>query len=376
MNIVLFANGSSQNHGCEAITKSTMCLLGQNSYKVGTTNIGYEKDYADVEYIQYSFNKKYSLLQRALARLKINRHPKGKLKLSQFEPYFKNCDLAISVGGDNYCYGDSDWLYYLHDLAVKHNKKTVLWGASIEENLIDEKMLADFKKFDKIFVRESISYKTLCDKGLTNVIKAPDPAFVLPTIKPTTLEKGFTEGDKYIGINVSPLVERKEVESGILRKNLKALIDSILADTGYKVMLIPHVVVPNNNDFELLKEIKNLYPSERVVLIGDNPCEVLKYYISQCELFVCARTHASIAAYSHCIPTLVIGYSVKSKGIAKDLLGEEKNFVLPIDDIREEDCLKKEFEELFSKKEKIHEKLLKIIPDYIKQAETLKDAIK
>ncbi len=376
MNIVLFANGSSENHGCEAITKSTIHLLGENTYKVSTTNINYEKKYSNVEYVQYSFNKKYTILQRAFARLKIKKNPKGKLKLDQFDQHFKESDVAISVGGDNYCYGDSDWLYYLHDLALKHNKKTVLWGASIEESLIDEKMLEDFKKFERIYVRESISYNTLVDKGLNNVVYAPDPAFALPTIKPSVLEKGFVEGDKYIGVNISPLVERKEVKPGLLRENVKQLIDNILSTTEYKVLLVPHVIVPNNNDYALLSEIKELYPTERVVLIKDNPCEVLKYYISQCELFVCARTHASIAAYSHCVPTLVIGYSVKSKGIARDLFGCDKNFVLPIEEIKESTSLKNEFNELLLNKTIIRDKLLKIMPEYISKTERLKDVVK
>jgi hypothetical protein len=45
----------------------------------------------------------------------------------------------------------------------------------------------------------------------------------------------------------------------------------------------------------------------------------LKYVILQCRFMVCSRTHASIAAYSSGVPTIVIGYSNKSKGIAADL---------------------------------------------------------
>ena len=47
-------------------------------------------------------------------------------------------------------------------------------------------------------------------------------------------------------------------------------------------------------------------------------------------MFIGARTHATIAAYSTCVPTLVAGYSVKASGIAKDIFGTDQNYVLPV----------------------------------------------
>ena len=45
----------------------------------------------------------------------------------------------------------------------------------------------------------------------------------------------------------------------------------------------------------------------------------LKYIISKSRFGVFSRTHASIAAYSSAVPSVVIGYSVKARGIGKDL---------------------------------------------------------
>ena len=50
----------------------------------------------------------------------------------------------------------------------------------------------------------------------------------------------------------------------------------------------------------------------RVLLVGDHNCMELKGFIGRCRFFVGARTHATIAAYSSCVPTLAAGYSVKS----------------------------------------------------------------
>ena len=57
-------------------------------------------------------------------------------------------------------------------------------------------------------------------------------------------------------------------------------------------------------------------------------------------MFIGARTHSTIAAYSSGVPTLVVGYSVKAKGIAKDLFGTEENYVLPVQALKEENNLK------------------------------------
>ena len=65
-------------------------------------------------------------------------------------------------------------------------------------------------------------------------------------------------------------------------------------------------------------------------MVGDAPCEELKGCISRCRFLVAARTHASIAAYSTGVPTLVAGYSVKARGIARDLFGTEDGHVLPV----------------------------------------------
>ena len=59
----------------------------------------------------------------------------------------------------------------------------------------------------------------------------------------------------------------------------------------------------------------------------------MKWVISQCSYFIGARTHATIAAYSTGVPTLVLGYSVKSEGIAQDIFGQTKNYVVPYQDI-------------------------------------------
>ena len=89
-----------------------------------------------------------------------------------------------------------------------------------------------------------------------------------------------------------------------------------------QVALIPHVVWSHNDDRKPLSQLYEMFKDTgRVVMIEDHNAEELKGYIARCRLMVVARTHASIAAYSTQVPTLVVGYSVKARGIAKDIFG-------------------------------------------------------
>ena len=97
-------------------------------------------------------------------------------------------------------------------------------------------------------------------------------------------------------------------------------------------------------------------------------CKELKNIISQCRFFIGARTHATIAAYSTCVPTLVCGYSVKAKGIAKDLFGSYENYVIPVQTINNEKQLIDAFLWMEKNEESIRDRLETIMPDYIDKA--------
>ncbi len=105
-----------------------------------------------------------------------------------------------------------------------------------------------------------------------------------------------------------------------------------------------------------------------MVEVKDASCEELKGYIERCSLFVGARTHATIAAYSSCVPTLVVGYSVKARGIAKDLFGTEEHYVIPVQSLREKEDLVKGFRWLQNHQRQIQDRLIHLMPEYQKQA--------
>ena len=75
------------------------------------------------------------------------------------------------------------------------------------------------------------------------------------------------------------------------------------------------------------------------------------------------------------VPTLVVGYSVKARGIARDLFGTEEGYVLPVQQLRESDELTRAFVRLYEKRDAIRTHLNETIPGYIARADEARKAL-
>lgn len=379
--LLMYMHAGSGNHGCEAIVNSVCHMVKE---KVTLLSYYGEEDekYSLKDLCQIVGERRFE--EHKLAHVLYYGYRKITGDKESFIRYRygdimkgKTAPLAISIGGDNYCYDNmlSD-LRLANSVFNRKGVRTVLLGCSIEPELLKrEDIVADLMGYHTIIARESITYEALKDmvkeqdggiegrKRMPQILCYPDPAFTLQK-RELPLPEGFAEGNT-VGINVSPMIQDNEKESGITMECYEALIQYIIENTGYQIALIPHVVWARNDD---RKPIHTLYEkfkdTGRVVEIGDGTCEELKGYISRCRLFVGARTHATIAAYSSCVPTLVVGYSVKARGIARDLFGQEEHYVLPVQSLRNRDDLVKEFQWLLSQEKEIREKLEKKMPDY------------
>lgn len=254
-----------------------------------------------------------------------------------------NKPLAISIGGDNYCYpGMVPDLILAHEYFRQRGFETTLWGCSIEPDSLEETALVmDLMGFDRIYARESITYSALIRAGISSdkLVLRKDPAFELKTAAADKLPKLLIPG-KTVGINLSPMVLERAGNPELVKKSYRNFIEYILHHTDQNIALIPHVVWASNDDRKPLGQFYEEYKDTgRVFMVEDSPAEVLKTYISNCSFFVGARTHSTIAAYSSGVPTLVIGYSVKSRGIAKDLFGTFEGYVIPVQNMTDAQAL-------------------------------------
>lgn len=198
----------------------------------------------------------------------------------------------------------------------------------------------------------------------------PDPAFhMLP--QHCDIDPRFSIGGT-IGINISPLIIASEEADVVAYANYKSLIRHILDETDANIALIPHVVWSHNDDRIPLKRLYDDFGcSERLILVDDHTAPELKYIISKCDFFVGARTHATIAAYSSCVPTLVVSYSVKARGIAWDLFGAEDGYVLPVQQLRSVSELTDAFDRLYGRRDEIRVHLANTLPGYIAEAQNI-----
>ncbi|MEE3427351.1 MAG: polysaccharide pyruvyl transferase family protein [Ruminococcus sp.] len=381
MKTVLYMHGGSGNHGCEALVRTTTKLAKDNLNtdvvlwsKAASEDVKYGVDKI-VDQIVVTDNVPRNSLGFFTAYFKYKILKKSSALHDRFiKNTFKN-SAAISIGGDNYCYPWSAKEGVQLDSELRrYCKKNIFWGCSIEEEFMTPEVVEDLKGFDLITVRESLSYEVLKSHGI-NAVKVADSAFLLPE-KELPLPDGFIEGNT-VGINISPLINDYEGGESIAYKNYVHLIEHIIEKTDMNICLIPHVIWEQVDDRKPMRQLfEQFKESKRVILLEDYNCEELKGFISRCRFFIGARTHATIAAYSTCVPTLVVGYSIKSKGIALDLFGTYDNYVVSVQEMKKDSELTEAFEFIVKNELTIKERLTKFIPDYKEKALSAGQALK
>lgn len=381
MKAVLYPHGGSGNHGCEALVRATAKITSAE-VTLFSTGVGEDKKYGvtNVASVKYQYNRINLINANCLAawvknRLFRDRQAFDRLVLKEFITSAKKSDVALSIGGDNYCYGVPDHIIYMNRCLAAAGVPMVLWGCSIDPEAIAGKTLEDLRWYEHIIVRESLTADALRAKGFGNVTLLPDPAFQLD-IKKLPLPEGWAEGNT-VGINISPMVMGLDCGADMALRNYERLVEYIINETDMTAALIPHVVWRHNDDRKPLAHLYEKFKeSGRVLMIGDCGAEELKGYIARCRFMVAARTHASIAAYSTQVPTLVVGYSVKAKGIAKDLFGTYENYVIPVQSLAEEGELTFAFKWLMANEAAIKDHYREFMPGYVAQAMEMKTVLK
>lgn len=328
--ILLYGYGGACNHGAEAILRSSAPLFRKAGVPIllSTHFPEQDREFGLDGLVDRLIPADLSLVpeERAAGTFEA----KERIAARIYRDALAEIDsgtICVSVGGDNYCYPNWHRQSVFSRIAKERGGKNILWGCSIQPEMIDGRMEGILRAHDWIFARESLTAGALRDHGIARVTQRPDPAFFLPP-EPVPLPEGF-QGCA-AAVNLSPLMLRR---SGRLLSDFAEAARLLLkkADT---LLLLPHVTMPADDDREALEKlVQRLSPEERsrICRVPENAnAAQRKYLISRCELLVCCRTHASIAGYSTGVPTLVMGYSVKSRGIGLDL-GMER-WVIPVED--------------------------------------------
>lgn len=380
---ILAGHGPYDNRGCEAIVRGTVDILRHyyndpifvvESHYMATFQ--YKQQIAnesDTNIIHKKTVIKFHplwFIQKGLQVLRPKLRPY--ITYREMLPYLPDSSAVLSIGGDSYSldYGIPSHFTELDDLVLSKGKPLIIWGASVgpfsKLPEYESYIIEHLKKVDGIFARESLTVEYLKKKGVSNnVYRVADPAFLLKPIKPSNEKLNREIPKEAIGINFSPLMAIY-----ITNANLKKwvgyaadIVRKVYSNFNRPIYLIPHVTSLHTNDHEFMENVLSLLgktKEEIVLLPPDLNAAETKWVISQLSVFAGARTHSTIASLSSCVPTLSFVYSIKAKGINKDIFGDTRYCIMP-DNLMSKVVIDK-FNEIIQDSEKIRNQINLSLP--------------
>ena len=339
--ILLMGNGSPENGGCEAITKGTIEILKQSlgdNVVITDAFFDYSGKYKRNDELQIwpvRYPRRWTLSWCYLnLLLKFCPSLVGNFLYKSHRKEIEKSDVVLSLGGDNYSldYGVPVRFIEMGRYVKKHHSAFVIWGASIGpfvsgskfEKLISNHFNTDI---DLIFAREEETVKYLASIGVNkNVSLFADPAFMMQP-EECSNKIGFELPEKYICINFSDLMA-VYVTDGNIEEWLKICaetIDSLAKESSLPMVFIPHV----KSDYEFMQRIYPLLKNKDSVLLANKNLNAseMKWIISKSACNIACRTHSTIASFSTSVPTISLGYSIKSKGLNLQMYGHEDYLV-------------------------------------------------
>lgn len=355
--IYLAGQNNFGNRGCEALVRSTVTVMSEvlGNIKVLVPSFDPARDAAQwpgcdalgVEFVKtYPMPKLFSKWAGACQKIPPVHglaQPRPALG-AELKADIQRADILLSIGGDNYSldYGLAS-LYYISgvaDYAMSLGKPAVLWGASVgpfsKQPIAERRMAEHLRRLTLVTIRESRSIEYLKSIGVSaNVVPVIDSAFAMTPEAIDTSAWWPTESSKgVLGLNIGALIDEMRRQKGDAEGAVGAaaeFVRRVLSETQLAVVLVPHVAPlsgatkwNNDEDFNqrLLDALGGAHARLGVVPSGLNAAQ-LKHIISQCKFLIAGRTHATVAAFSTGVPTISIAYSVKAKGINRDLFGHE-----------------------------------------------------
>lgn len=318
------------NLGCVALTCSLLNMLEKISkelaipfsYYVFEGNENRKKTEAICELLDIEMDRLYSVPTVHLYRLRsIMRHP---VKTSKTVKEMKKCDVFIDLtAGDSFSdiygkyrfNGATDVKLWIERMGIPLILGPQTYGPFNEE-CNKKKAKKAIEEASCVITRDQMSADYVASFSSKPVHVTTDLAFGLPFHK---IESNPTRKVK-VGLNASSLLMKNKTEDTETNFKLKTdydrylreLLKILTSDEKYEIYVIPHV--ERDGGDELKKEFPNLFYLEPF----EDPISA-KSYISQLDVFIGARMHATIGAFSSGVATIPTAYSRKFKGLYENL---------------------------------------------------------
>lgn len=314
----------SGNKGCEALGFSFLDILNQIAESQG-----------EVFDVKIGIGCNLDRITRELdcTNLRLSCFSLGKITaIGHKLNAFKECDIVYDfTAGDSFSdiYGLRRFLRWtMNKQCVILAKKPLVLGSQTYgpyKSLI-AKMWAShiLKKAYRVYARDELS-KVAVEKlaHRTDVHQTVDIAFALPYNR----DQYKIKCDRKIKIGFNP--------SGLLwaggynRNNQFSmtldyptycinLLKGLMENGKYEIYLVPHVLYTDlscaDNDMVACEELKKKFPELIMAPWFDTPMDA-KSFISNMDIFIGSRMHATIASFTSGVVTIPVSYSRKFEGL-------------------------------------------------------------
>lgn len=358
---------NSGNKGCEALAYAFLELLNtiakEHNMMINAVLLQklptkqFVKNQFSIKNIKEYYHPKYSYSNLKIDMIMLFHTT----KYTFYRNSISKLDYVIDfTGGDSFSdiYGMDRFVTRtkFKESIIKHGVPLILGSQTIGP-FLDDKAAAFAAKILKnsreVFVRDELSNECVKSISGRNAVLTTDVAFALPYQKivfPTTdkvrvgfnpsglLWHGGYSGNNQFGLSVD------------YRDYCNSVIQRLNMDGRFEVHLILHSFEDNDynisdNDLVAAKELHAIYPTT-ILAPKFNSCIDAKNYISAMDIFIGARMHATIAAYSSCVPVIPFSYSRKFEGLYS-ALGYE--YVLNGRKLETSVCIEKTFEWIYKR---------------------------
>lgn len=312
----------NENLGCVALTYSAIAVLNE-LFPEGLTIVNITDCHENMDFARSFFENVHLVEQVYYLRTRFMLMDRETISA------VRKCDAVLDITfGDNF----SD-IYLPHFVRKTTHLKLIIEALGVplilmpqtigpfEDTKLLKQALRAIKKSKRVYSRDILS-KDFVKKYLPkqDVFVATDLALVLPYEKVTYISSKIK-----IGVNVSGLLWN----GGFINSNqfgltvdyqqyITSLLSQICNDRCYEVHLIPHVVdvsaKAQDGDLAVAHEMLEKYPSIALAPSFATPIDA-KNYIAQMDIFIGARMHSTIAAFSSHVATIPFAYSRKFEGM-------------------------------------------------------------
>lgn len=231
--------------------------------------------------------------------------------------------------------GPGDWCL---DLRLRSREpepgvKRIFWGSHM--GMLDQQRLRQLGDYDIVAVSELRTHDRLTAAGLSNVVMAPEPAFL---VKEQLREGEFPPNTVGLCLTCPPAA------GSVLYRCYRHLIRYLLHHTDLHIALIPYSVRTGQNDLFLHRALAAPYLyTGRVHIRPDGDSPLLRGDLSRCRC--CVGGAGVLAAWSCEVPGLCLSATHRTLGLAQAIFGTPQAAVCPWEQLTQEDQLTRRFQQ-------------------------------